>query len=138
MISHIHHINFLVSDLNAAVARYRTMLGALKEIREDLPQRGVFSARFKVGETWIVLLQPHDMDNVPGRFMQEHGEGFFMISYRTDDLAAESTRLHAAGVAVVDERPREGLADWRVKDLSLVEWFGVNVQLAESGERSDR
>lgn len=134
MISQIHHINFLVSDLDIAVARYRTLFGELTETREDLPRRGVSSARFKIGETWIVLLQPHDMDNVPGRFMQEHGEGFFMISYRTDDVAAESARLDAAGVAVVDDQPREGLADWRVKDLSFAEWFGVNVQLAESGE----
>ncbi len=134
MIKRIHHINFLVRDLDAAVERYRILLQTNDVIREKLPQRSVSTARFRVGGTWIVLIQPHDKNNIPGRYMEENGEGFFLISYQTDDLEAESARVGENGIEVLDQSPRQGLADWLVKDLSPDDMFAVNTQLVESGD----
>ena len=134
MIKRIHHINFLVRDLDAAIERYKALLQVEDVIREDLPQRSVSTARFRVGGTWIVLIQPHDKHNLPGRYMEEHGEGFFLISYQTDDLEAESARAGDNGIEVLDQLPRQGLDDWLVKDLSPDDMFAVNTQLVESGD----
>jgi methylmalonyl-CoA/ethylmalonyl-CoA epimerase len=54
----IHHINFLVKDLDAAEQRYRALLGLGPAIREALPERNVLTARFRLGESWLVLVQP--------------------------------------------------------------------------------
>lgn len=132
LITTIHHINFLVRNLESAVVRYKALLQTEEVIREDLPQRGVRSARFKLGDTWLVLLEPLDADNVPGRHLQKHGEGFFLISYRVNDLDTASAVIGAQGVKVLDTEARVGLADWRVKDLSSEDLFGVNSQLAKS------
>ena len=60
MIKRIHHINFIVNDLDQAVQRYRVLFGDPVGGEEFLPQRGVKLARFKVGETWLILVQPVD------------------------------------------------------------------------------
>jgi methylmalonyl-CoA/ethylmalonyl-CoA epimerase len=132
MIRRIHHINFLVRDLEAAVRQYKALLQVDEVVLEELPQRSVSTARFRVGGTWIVLIQPHDPDNIPGRYMEEHGEGFFLISYQTDDLEAESARISENGIEVLDPLPRQGLDDWLVKDLSPEDIFSVNTQITES------
>ena len=134
MIRGIHHINFLVRDLESAIDRYRSFLQCEQVIREDLPQRGVLTARFKIGETWIVLVQPLDPGKLPGRYLEEHGEGFFLISYKVDELAAASENAREAGVEVLNDTQRQGLADWRVVDLSADDLFSVNTQLVESAD----
>ena len=134
MIGKIHHINFLVRDLEEAVIQYKALLQIDQVVFEELPQRNVSTARFRVGETWVVLIQPHDQDSIPGRHMQEHGEGFFLISYQANDLEAESARIAETGIGVLDLKPRYGLDDWLVKDLSADDLFSVNTQITESSD----
>jgi hypothetical protein len=50
MIKRIHHINFIVRDLEKALRRYKVLFGDPVSETESLPQRGVKLARFKVGE----------------------------------------------------------------------------------------
>ena len=133
MSNRIHHINFLVRDLQPAVERYRALL-AFEEVQfEDLPARGVKTARFKLGETWIVLVQPVDPTGIPARRLEEQGEGFFLISYAVDDLDEATDLAIRAGVSVLGHKVREGLSDWQVRDLDKADLFGVESQLtAES------
>jgi len=134
MSSHIHHINFLVRNLQPAVERYRTLL-AIDEVQfEDLPARGVKTARFKLGETWIVLVQPVDPSGVPARRLKEQGEGFFLISYAVDDLDEATDSAERAGVRVLDQKAREGLSGWQVRNLDEADLFGVESQLASEGD----
>ena len=76
MIKNIHHINFLVTELNRGIERFEK-LGLGPFHRDPLPNRGVETARAKVGATWLVLVQPTDPNGAPGRHLAEHGEGFF-------------------------------------------------------------
>ena len=54
-ISGIHHINFLVRDLDEAEPRYRELLGLEPALRGELPGRGVITARFRLGESWLEI-----------------------------------------------------------------------------------
>ena len=49
----IHHINFLVRDLDAAIPMYEKLLGRAVERRDHLPGRGVDIAGFRLGDTWL-------------------------------------------------------------------------------------
>ena len=85
----IHHINFLVRDLDAAELRYRQLLGLGPALREALPGRGVMTARFRLGATWLVLVQPIGDEGEPARLLRERGEGFMLLSlegWRIADL----------------------------------------------------
>ncbi len=129
-IRRVHHINFLVRDLEAAVSSYEQTLGLRLDRMDELPDRGVRTARFRAGETWIVLVQPV-ADGEPMRTLERNGEGFFLISYEVDVLEAAVDRARQAGVPTTSGQPRTGVDGWRVIDLEPGRMGGALVQLCE-------
>ena len=134
MLKRVHHINFLVKDLEQAAARYQDILGVDFAQRDELPDRGVKIARARLGETWIVLVQPVESQGVPAKYLERHGEGFFLISYQVEDVLVAAAKVTAAGVVPVNSEPRQGLDDWQVLDLPADDLFGVPTQLAQSAD----
>ncbi len=134
MIKRIHHINFIVKDLEKAVKTYKLLFGEPTVESEILPQRGVKLARFKVGETWLILVQPVSEDGIPAQYLKKHGEGFFLISCQVDDVRKAGGQLANEGVSVLDSHPRQGLDDWQVMDLDAEDLFGANFQLVQSAD----
>src|SRR5210317_681325 len=111
-VSGVHHINFVVCDLDSAEQRYRQLLRLEPAIREDLPARGVRTARFRLGDVWLVLVQPLSDTGEPARHLREQGEGFFLISFAVNDLDAAVSELQHRGKSFTSETPREGLQGW--------------------------
>ncbi len=134
MLKNVHHINLLVRDLDAAVAQYRSVLGIDRFEREALPGRGALTARFRIGDTWIVLVQPVDPEGVPGRHLAQHGEGLFLLSLGVDSLDAAREGVVAGGGAVDGAGPRGGLDGWRVLDLDPGCLAGAPLQFTEDRE----
>ena len=132
MIKRIHHINFIVKDLDRALQAYQVLFGDPVVELEILPQRGVKLARFKIGETWLILVQPVGDDGIPAQFLKQHGEGFFLISCQVDDVRKAAGQVSNDGIHVLDPHPRQGLDDWQVMDLDADDLFGANFQLVES------
>jgi methylmalonyl-CoA/ethylmalonyl-CoA epimerase len=124
MVRSIHHLNFIVSDLEAAIPAWERRLGLAVAARDSLPERGVIAARFRVGGTWLVLVQPTRADSVPGHFLASHGEGFFLLSFGVDDLDAERDRL---GDAAFAGPARTGADGWQVRDLAADPGVGPTV-----------
>jgi len=77
MISHIHHVNFVVKDVEQAILRYQNILNGANFEMNNLENRAILTARTKVGETWLILVQPLDKTSILARHLTEHGEGFF-------------------------------------------------------------
>lgn len=138
MIKRIHHINFLVRDLDSAIQRYRILFGDPVGEPETLQQRNVKLARFKVGETWLILVQPIGDEGVPAQHLKKYGEGFFLISCQVDDVRKTADVLKSEGFDILDQEPRQGLDDWKVMDLCREDLFGVDFQLVESRGSVDR
>lgn len=124
----IHHLNFIVRDLEAAVPVWEKLLGVPVAWRDELEERGVIAARFRLGQTWLVLVQPTRPDSVPGRFLAAHGEGFFLLSLGVESLAGEQARL---GDAAFSGPVRTGADGWQVRDLDRALVAGVQLQLTE-------
>jgi methylmalonyl-CoA/ethylmalonyl-CoA epimerase len=128
MVKSIHHINFLVRDLEAAIPVYERLLGIPVTRRDTLEARGVMAARFRLGESWLVLVQPIRTDGVPARHLAEHGEGFFLLSLEVQSIDAEQDRL---GSAVFAGPRRRGAENWTVADLDPRLTSGAQWQLCE-------
>ena len=125
----IHHINFIVRDLAEATANYERTLGVDPFVVVDHPLRGASVARTRIGECWLVLVCPYDAESVPGRFLAEKGEGFFLLSLGVEDLAQTLEQLETNGVECTDSAARAGILDWRVADIGVV--HGALMQLTE-------
>ena len=111
--SSIHHINFIVRDLDEACARFERKLSLRPFEIVDHAPRGARVARSRIGDSWLVLVAPYDPASVPGRHLEQHGEGFFLLSLGVDEL----------------EDPRAGILDWRVEDIG--DLHGAQFQLTE-------
>jgi len=127
----IHHINFIVADLEASVQNYQNVLGLGSFEYEDLPKRGVRTARARVGDVWIVLVSPHSKDSVAGRYLENRGEGFFLLSFGVDNLDQAMAELAQRGTVAADAATRTGLLGWQVADLKTEDSLGVRFHLTE-------
>ena len=131
MVKRVHHINFLVNDLESAIQRYEQILGVAVYSREVLESRGVILARFRVGEVWIVLVQPTSDEGVPAEHLRHHGEGFFLISYEVDAVEQAAWDIKENGIQFLNEKPRQGISGWKLMDLDPDDTFGAQIQLTE-------
>lgn len=123
MLTHIHHINFVVKDLGSA-STYFTHLLQQQPTLENLPQRKVNTARYKIGESLLVLVQPIDKTGVVADVLANKGEGVFLLSFATDCIDDTLAQLElSAG------EHRKGLDGWDICDLSSIEQFGAILQL---------
>ncbi|MBL6695929.1 MAG: VOC family protein [Luminiphilus sp.] len=130
MITGVHHITLLVRDLEKAVSQWRQQLGIEVVLYDELPGRGVKTARFKTGDVWLVLVQPV-ADGEPRRVLEERGEGLFLLSLGVESLQVATERVVAAGGAMTADQPRPGLENWLVNDVSPDALSGALVQLCE-------
>jgi methylmalonyl-CoA/ethylmalonyl-CoA epimerase len=130
MLSHIHHINFVVKDIAKAIAYFSKLLNQ-QPITEELLQRKVTTARYKLGETWLVLVQPTHSSGVVADILARKGEGIFLLSFATESIDAtlENLELNAAN-------KREGLDAWEICDLSPQEQFGAILQLTQYANKN--
>ncbi len=132
-VEHIHHLDIVVHDLDQAVERYRQVLGKEPLDREHLPHRGVALARFRLGETWLILVQPLTAESPVQKFLDEHGEGFFHIAYKVDNVEAKVASLAGQGIHPPNPEPRRGVEGWKLVDLDMADTFGVLTQFVEEG-----
>lgn len=130
-ITKIHHINFLVKDLQKGMECYSALLGLKDFILDELPDRGVRTARVAVGEQWIVLVEPIDPEGIPGQHLAQHGEGFFLISYAVDDIDNAARQVARYGSSMTSPHPRQGLDNWRVWDVDSKDTLGIQLQFCQ-------
>jgi len=53
-------------------------------------------------------MQPLEDDSPIGRFIARRGEGIHHIAYKVDDVGDALHRAREAGVATIDQEPRQG------------------------------
>jgi len=129
MITHIHHINFLVHNLENAVVQYEKLPGIGPFEFDQLEQRAVRTAKTRLGDAWLVLVQPLDKESIPAKHLKEHGEGFFLLSLSTENLGNSLNSIKSKQISLKGTQ-REGLDNWQVQDLDPDAFFGVQIQLA--------
>lgn len=135
MIGHIHHVGVVLPDADEALGFFRDKMGL--EISEDrtMEDQGVRGILLGVGENEIELLQPTRDDTGVARYLERHGPKLHHICFETDDVDGELTRLKAAGVELIDEQPRDGIAG-RIAFIHPKASHGVLIELAQTPEGS--
>ena len=127
----IDHVGIAVDDLETAVERYRRMFGVDPAHRERVDDQGVEEVLFATGGSFIQLLGALRPDTPVGRFLEAHGAGVHHVAYRVDDVAGTLEALRAAGIPLVDERPRPGSRGTTVAFVHPNGFRGVLVELVQ-------
>jgi len=129
----VDHLGIAVRDLDAAVRAYRA-LGFEVESVHDVPTEKVRVAFLPVGESRLELLEPTAADSAIGRFLEKRS-GLHHVCLLVADIEAALAELKAAGVELIDERPRPGAGGSRVAFLHPRAGAGVLLELKEAPRR---
>ena len=131
MFGRIDHIGVAVEDLDDAIALYSERFGMPVQHRETVEDQGVEAVLLGVGESHVELLRPLDADTAVGRFLARNGPGLHHVAYGTDDIESALEQVRAAGLSLIDERPRIGIRESRVAFLHPKSTGGVLTELVE-------
>jgi methylmalonyl-CoA/ethylmalonyl-CoA epimerase len=130
----IDHIGVAVDDLEEAVSLYSERLGMPVQHRETVEEQGVEAVLLGVGESHVELLSPLSPETAVGRFLERNGPGMHHVAYGTDDIESALEGARAAGLALIDERPRTGIRGSRVAFVHPKSTGGVLTELVEPAE----
>jgi methylmalonyl-CoA/ethylmalonyl-CoA epimerase len=130
----IDHIGVLVGDLDEAVALYSERLGMPVVHRETVADQGVEAVLLDVGVNHVELLRPLSPDTPVGKYLERNGPGMHHVAYATDDIESAMDSARAAGLQLIDERPRRGIRGSRVAFLHPKSTGGVLTELVQAAE----
>ena len=131
MLSAIDHTGIAVANLDESLRFYNDVLGVPLAHRETLEAQGVEAALLDVGDGHVELIAPLGPDSGVARFIARRGPGLHHVAYRVDDIDAALASLSAAGVRLIDERPRTGIRGSRVAFLHPSSAGGVLTEIVE-------
>ncbi|HET8823338.1 MAG TPA: methylmalonyl-CoA epimerase [Thermoleophilaceae bacterium] len=134
MFGRIDHIGVAVEDLDESIALYGERLGMEVQHRETVEEQGVEAVLLGVGESHVELLRPLGPDTAVGKFLARSGPGLHHVAYGTDDIDSAIESARAAGLVLIDERPRTGIRGTRVAFLHPKSTGGVLTELVEAPE----
>ena len=131
MFDRIDHIGVAVEDLDAAVELYKERFAMAEQHREVVEQQGVEAVLLEIGEGHVELMKPLGPDTAVGKFLASRGPGLHHVAYQTKDIDAALDRAKAAGLELIDERPRIGIQGSRVAFLHPKAIGGVLTEIVE-------
>lgn len=134
MLSAIDHVGIAVENIEAALKVYRDQLGMPLVHRETISEQGVDAALLDVGDGHIELLQPLGPETTVGRFLSRRGPGLHHVAYRVASVEDTLAACTAAGIRLIDERPRIGIRGSRVAFLHPTATGGVLTEIVQPAE----
>ena len=124
----IDHVAVVVKDLEAAVATYQHNFELEKAGGGEVPSLGIHNAFLQIGGARIELVTPTSATGPVAEFLEQRGEGMYLLSLEVEDLDEAVARLQDTGARV---RVAEGSTGQRLAFVSPKSTHGVLLQLLE-------
>jgi len=134
MLERIDHIGVAVTDLDAALKLYEDALGMAMVHREVVAEQGVEAVLLDVGDGHVELLRPLGDDTPVGKYLAKKGPGLHHVAYAVADIKATLGQLDAAGIELIDAKPRTGIRGSQVAFLHPRSTGGVLTEIVEPAE----
>ena len=130
-VKRIDHVGIAVKDISRARYVYEQLLQMEFEPDEEVVDQKVMTAKGRVGESHIELLEATAPDSPIARYIEKHGPGIHHICLAVDDIATALTRFCVEGYKMIDKLPREGAGGKQVAFLHPATMGGVLLELSE-------
>ena len=135
----LHHVAIVVPSLSEARKTYVELLGLASDgAVEHVPDQKVNVLVCRAGSQRIELVEPAAPDSPVSAFLAKRGGGLHHLAYRVDDLERALQHLKAAGLRLIDERPRPGAHGTRIAFVHPSAFGGVLTELVEDPEENNR
>jgi methylmalonyl-CoA/ethylmalonyl-CoA epimerase len=147
MLRRIDHVGIACRSLDEAIGRYESVFGLTVVSRETIADQGVREAMLVVSDdprvapgdqhaSYVQLLEPLGDDTPVGRFIERRGEGIHHIGYAVSDIEESLELIGAAGVRLIDRRPRHGSMGASVAFVHPADLGGVLTELVQPRSRN--
>ena len=128
----IDHIGIAVKNLEASISLFESILGTNCYKKESVTGENIITAFLRTGETKIELLYDENEDGVINKFIAKKGEGIHHIAFEVENIETEITRLKAAGLVILNEKPRKGADNKMVCFLHPKSTNSVLIELCQA------
>ena len=128
----INHIGIATKGIDDALKFWQDALGLENVHAETVDDQKVRVAMLPLGESRIELLEPTSDDSPISKFLEKRGGGIHHIAIEVDDIEASLARLKAAGMRLIDDRPRIGAEDCLVAFVHPASANGVLLELVQT------
>lgn len=128
----IHHVGYVVEDIDAEIGMYAQRFGMGVNVREILADQGVEAVLLGDGPSHVELISPIDPDGGVGRFLAKRGPGVHHVAFSVPNLDAALGELERDGAELIDKRPRRGLGGHMVAFVHPRSAGGVLTELVQS------
>jgi methylmalonyl-CoA/ethylmalonyl-CoA epimerase len=125
----VSHIGIAVEAVAESLPFFRDVLGLTEVALDD--SDGASIVGLSAGEPLVELLEARDPSSPIARFVAKRGPGIHHICFAVDDLDAMIERCRAAGVRLIDDKPRVGAEGKRIVFLHPKSTGGVLVELSD-------
>lgn len=132
-VTRLHHVAYVVHDLDAALPVFTERYGLQVTIRELMPEQGVEAVMLGAGEGAVELIAPVDPESGVARYLEKRGEGLHHIALEVEDLAGALGELRAQGVELIDQEPRVGLGGHLIAFVHPRSGLGALTELVQAG-----
>ena len=129
-IKRIDHVAVCVEDIDAAAAKFKTVLGLESKEREVVASQKTEAMLLPIGESNIELISPRGNDGL-ARFLEKRGPGIHHIAIEVEGIEAALAFLKTLGVPLIDEVPRKGARGHKVAFVHPKATGGVLIELVE-------
>ncbi|MBS4031155.1 MAG: methylmalonyl-CoA epimerase [Clostridiales bacterium] len=131
MVKKIDHIGIAVRSIDEARKLYESLLGLKIAETEVVEEQKVKVAFLPIGDSEVELLESTDPEGPVAKFIAAKGEGIQHIAFRVDNIEESLAALKAAGVRLIDEKPRKGAGGAKIAFLHPKETHGTLIELCE-------
>jgi methylmalonyl-CoA/ethylmalonyl-CoA epimerase len=131
MFGRIDHIGVAVEDIDATLGLYEETFGMKLSHREVVEAQGVEAALLDVGDGHVELMRPLAPDTPVGKFLARKGPKLHHVAYSVDDIDTRLEELAAAGLELIDSKPRLGIRESRVAFVQPRSTGGVLIEIVE-------
>ena len=129
----IHHVGYVVADLDAGLAVLSRSFALRVTVRELMDAQGVEALMAEApGGGLIELIRPLDPEGAIARFLAARGEGFHHVAFAVPDVDAALADLRGRGAEVIDQRGRRGLGGHVVAFVHPRSTLGVLTELVQA------
>ena len=129
-IKKIDHVAVVVSDIDAAVAKYNEVFGLVAKERETVASQKTEAALLPIGDSNIELITPRGNEGLV-KFLEKRGPGLHHIAIEVEGIESALALLKAMGVPLIDETPRAGARGHKVAFVHPKATGGVLIELVE-------
>ncbi len=127
----LDHVGIAFSDLAAALAFFKDVLGLHVEASEEIRSQRVRATFLDTGHSTFEMLEATAADSPIATFIEKRGPGLHHVALRVEDIEAALQHLRERGVRLIDAKPRPGAEGALVAFIHPSAAHGVLVELKQ-------